>query len=309
MAPNIPQSGTAGRYVWYTGGDRGSSPHMRSFSFSVLATGGSHDVEADHGHDGRIGLLGAAARSAGARGDAGQRDDDHGPGGRPELFHHQRRVGRGAQGLRASVRQGGGAARHPGERRDDLPAGQLQARRSPELEVGAVHRGQGEGDGHAPHGERAAHHRGQDGRGRYLMRRALGAGLLAAALVACGSPAPSGLTLLFFRRSPAASLGGLTWAPDPDNSRLVAFDAQLRVARSFTSARLANPMAVAALGTELLVTERTGEGIVLDTTGRPVREWRARTSRRCTPRAGAPSWRCARRTTSLNSRPSPTRRR
>jgi len=105
------------------------------------------------------------------------------------------------------------------------------------------------------------------------MRRALGAGLLAAALVACGSPAPSGLTLLFFRRSPAASLGGLTWAPDPDNSRLVAFDAQLRVARSFTSARLANPMAVAALGTELLVTERTGEGIVLDTTGRPVREW------------------------------------
>src|SRR3989442_1679038 len=273
MAPNIPQSGTAGRYVWYTGGDRGSSPQMRSFSFSVLATGGSHDVEADHGHDGRIGLLGAAARSAGARGDAGQRDDDHGPGGRPELFHHQRRVGRGAQGLRASVRQGGGAARHPGERRDDLPAGQLQARRSPELEVGAVHRGQGEGDGHAPHGERAAHHRGQDGRGRDLMRRALGAGLLAAALVACGSPAPSGLTLLFFRRSPAASLGGLTWAPDPDNSRLVAFDAQLRVARSFTSARLANPMAVAALGTELLVTERTGEGIVLDTTGRPVREW------------------------------------
>src|SRR2546425_9885303 len=105
------------------------------------------------------------------------------------------------------------------------------------------------------------------------MRRALGAGLLAAALVACGSPAPSGLTLLFFRRSPAASVGGLTWAPDPDNSRLVAFDAQLRVARSFTSARLANPMAVAALGTELLVTERTGEGIVLDTTGRPVREW------------------------------------
>ena len=105
------------------------------------------------------------------------------------------------------------------------------------------------------------------------MRRALGAGLLAAALVACGSPAPSGLTLLFFRRSPAASLGGLSWAPDPDNSRLVGFDARLRVARSVTSSRLANPMAVATLGTALLVTERTGEGIVLDTTGRPVREW------------------------------------
>src|SRR5439155_416237 len=176
MAPNIAQSGTAGRHVWYTGDDRGSSPHMRSFSFSVLATGGSHDVEADHGHDGRTGLLAAAAGGAGARGDA-------------------------------------------------------------------------------------------------LMLRALGAGLLAAALVACGSPAPSGLTLLFFRRSPAASLGGLSWAPDPDNSRLVAFDARLRVARSVTSSRLANPMAVATLGTALLVTERTGEGIVLDTTGRPVREW------------------------------------
>src|SRR5881396_886237 len=252
MAPNIAQSGTAGRHVWYTGDDRGSSPHMRSFSFSVLATGGSHDVEADHGHDGRTGLLRAAAGGAGARGDAGQRDDAHGPSGRPELFHDQRGVGRGPQGLRAGVRQGGG---------------------SPELEAGAVHRGQGEGDGHASHGERVAHHRDQDGRGRDLMRRALGAGLLAAALVACGSPAPSGLTLLFFRRSPAASLGGLSWAPDPDNSRLVGFDARLRVARSVTSSRLANPMAVATLGTALLVTERTGEGIVLDTTGRPVREW------------------------------------
>src|SRR6266571_2192431 len=273
MAPNIPQSGTAGRHVWYTGGDCGSSPHIRSFSFSVLATGGSHDVEADHGYDGRIGLLGAAARSAGARGDAGQRDDAHGPSGRPELFHYKRGVGRGAQGVRAGVRQGGGAARHPVERRDDLPAGERQAGGSPELEARAVHRGQGEGDGYASHGERAAHHRDQDGRGRNLMRRALGAGLLAAALLACGSPAPSGLTLLFLRRSPAAPLGGLSWAPDPENSRLVAFDARLRVARSFTSARLANPMAVAALGTELLVTERTGEGLVLDTTGRPVREW------------------------------------
>ncbi|PYO68594.1 MAG: hypothetical protein DMD69_05250 [Gemmatimonadetes bacterium] len=273
MAPNIAQSGTAGRHVWYTGDDRGSSPHMRSFSFSVLATGGSHDVEADHGHDGRTGLLRAAAGGAGARGDAGQRDDAHGPSGRPELFHDKRGVGRGPQGLRAGVRQGGGAARHPVERRHDLRAGERQAGGSPELEAGAVHRGQGEGDGHASHGERVAHHRDQDGRGRDLMRRALGAGLLAAALVACGSPAPSGLTLLFFRRSPAASLGGLSWAPDPDNSRLVGFDARLRVARSVTSSRLANPMAVATLGTALLVTERTGEGIVLDTTGRPVREW------------------------------------
>ena len=109
------------------------------------------------------------------------------------------------------------------------------------------------------------------------MRRALagGAGLCTAALLACASPAPpsSGLTLLFLRRSPAASLGGLSWAPDPDHSRLVALDERLRVARSFTSPRLANPVAVAALGGELLVSERTGEAVVLDTTGRPVREW------------------------------------
>src|SRR5437879_1869919 len=111
------------------------------------------------------------------------------------------------------------------------------------------------------------------------MRRALagGAGLCAAALLACGSPAPSappsgGLTLLFLRRSPAAFLGGLSWAPDPDRSRLVALDGRLRVARSFTSPRLANPVAVAALGAELLVSERTGEAAVLDTPGRRVRQ-------------------------------------
>src|SRR6266550_3021965 len=109
------------------------------------------------------------------------------------------------------------------------------------------------------------------------MRRALagGAGLYAAALLSCASPAaPSGgLTLLFLRRSPAATVGGLSWAPDPDHSRLVALDGRLRVARSFTSPRLANPVAVAALGDALLVSERTGEGVVFDTTGRPVREW------------------------------------
>ncbi len=94
------------------------------------------------------------------------------------------------------------------------------------------------------------------------MRRALagGAGLYAAALLACASPAApsSSLTLLFLRRSPAATLGGLSWAPDPDHSRLVALDGRLRVARSFTSPRLANPVAVAALGDALLVSERTG---------------------------------------------------
>src|SRR2546425_11561822 len=109
------------------------------------------------------------------------------------------------------------------------------------------------------------------------MRRARGggAGLVAAALLACGrpTPPPSGFTLLFLRRSPAASLGGLSWAPDPDHSRLVAFDGRLRVTRSFTSPRLANPMAVASLGRMLLVTERTGEAVVFDTSGPPGRGW------------------------------------
>jgi len=106
------------------------------------------------------------------------------------------------------------------------------------------------------------------------MRRApaVGAALLAA-LSACRSPAPGGLTLLFLGRSPAAALGGSSWAPDPDNSRIVAFDHRLRVVRIVTGPRLSVPVAVAALGADLLVTERTGEGVVLDTAGHPVREW------------------------------------
>jgi thiol-disulfide isomerase/thioredoxin len=106
------------------------------------------------------------------------------------------------------------------------------------------------------------------------MRRTLGAALLSAALSACGSPAPSGFTLLFLGHSPAAALGGLSWAPDPQQSELVGFDGQLRVVKRLTSSRLATPVAVAPLqGGRLLVTENTGEGVVLDTAGRPVREW------------------------------------
>jgi thiol-disulfide isomerase/thioredoxin len=109
------------------------------------------------------------------------------------------------------------------------------------------------------------------------MRRALGAGaVLLAALASCRAPAspPSGFTLLFLGRSPAASLGGRSWAPDPDKSRIVAFDGTLHVVRELTNPRLATPMAVASLGNgRLLVTERTGEGVVLDTTGAVVREW------------------------------------
>ena len=106
------------------------------------------------------------------------------------------------------------------------------------------------------------------------MARALGAALLAAALAACQLAAPS-LTLLFLGRSPAASMGGHSWAPDPDSSRIVAFDGTLRVAKVFTSARLATPIAVAPLGggANLLVSERTGQGVVFDTSGRAVREW------------------------------------
>ncbi len=111
------------------------------------------------------------------------------------------------------------------------------------------------------------------------MRRALGGGaaVVFAALSACRTPAPppGGFTLLFLGRSPAASLGGLSWAPDPDHSRILALDRQLSVVKQLTSPRLGTPMAVAALApqSELLITERTGEAVVLDTAGRALREW------------------------------------
>jgi thiol-disulfide isomerase/thioredoxin len=105
------------------------------------------------------------------------------------------------------------------------------------------------------------------------MRRALGAALALAACTAC-QPAPSGFTLLFLGRSPAARVGALSWAPDADHSRLVAFDDRLQVARTIADTRLATPMSVQALpGGRLLVTERTGEGVVFDTSGTPLREW------------------------------------
>src|SRR3989449_5759166 len=85
MAPNIPQSGTAGRSVWYTG--------VRSL-FRVFEPGGCDDVEAGARLYGRAGAVRAAPRGAGPRGYRRQRDDDHRPGGRPELLHHERRVRR-----------------------------------------------------------------------------------------------------------------------------------------------------------------------------------------------------------------------
>lgn len=106
------------------------------------------------------------------------------------------------------------------------------------------------------------------------MQRTLGAALLAAALFACGSSAPSGFTVLFVGRSPAAQLAGLSWAADPEHSSLVAWDRELRIVKRVTSSELATPMAVSALGRDrLLVSERTGEAVVFDTAGRAVREW------------------------------------
>lgn len=94
------------------------------------------------------------------------------------------------------------------------------------------------------------------------------------AAFACRPAAPSGPTLLFLGRSPAAFQGGLAWAPDPEHSRVVGFDGQLRLARVLSSPRLGEPMAVAALGNDrLLVTERLGDAVVLDTAGNVVREW------------------------------------
>jgi thiol-disulfide isomerase/thioredoxin len=107
-----------------------------------------------------------------------------------------------------------------------------------------------------------------------LTRRTLGAAASLVAVLACRPAAPSGFTLLFLGRSPAASQGGLSWAPDPERSRLLGFDAQLRLARVLSSSRLGEPMAVAALGSDrLLVTERTGDAVVLDLAGNVVREW------------------------------------
>lgn len=94
-------------------------------------------------------------------------------------------------------------------------------------------------------------------------------------LAACRNPEERGATLLFLGRFPAARVGDLSWGPDPARSRLVAFDSRLRIVRVIADPRLASPVAVARLdGTRLLVTERTGEGLVVDPKeGRVVREW------------------------------------
>lgn len=104
-----------------------------------------------------------------------------------------------------------------------------------------------------------------------MSARALGVALAAGLLLGC-RPAPADPALLFFHRSPVAHVAGRAWAPDPDRARLIAFRG-LTPERVVASAVLAAPVAVAPLGGRLLVTEMTGEGVVLDTAGALVREW------------------------------------
>ncbi len=108
------------------------------------------------------------------------------------------------------------------------------------------------------------------------MRHALGAALgFVAAASACRTDggAPGGFILLFFNHSPAAVVSGRSWAPDPDHSRLVAFDRALQPVRTLEGPAIALPMSVAPLGTDLLVSEEAGDGVVLDTAGNQLREW------------------------------------
>jgi thiol-disulfide isomerase/thioredoxin len=104
------------------------------------------------------------------------------------------------------------------------------------------------------------------------MRRPVGVVLLLAA-AACRGATPRGATLLFFDGSPVARQAGRFWAADQEGSRLLAFDGRLHLVRQLAGPRLAQPVAVTPLGPNLLVTERTGDAVVLDTAGAAIREW------------------------------------
>ena len=98
--------------------------------------------------------------------------------------------------------------------------------------------------------------------------------LVCLAGLSCGPRPDDGFTLLFLGRSPAARIGRYSWAPDAPHSRLIAFDGDLHVVRTITNPRISSPVALTPYpGDRLLITERTGEGVVFDTTGQPVREW------------------------------------
>ena len=90
----------------------------------------------------------------------------------------------------------------------------------------------------------------------------------------CRPSADDGFTLLFLGRSSVARVGPISWAPDAPRSRLVAFDGDLHVVRTIANPRISSPVAVARYpDSRLLITERSGEGVVFDTAGNPVREW------------------------------------
>jgi thiol-disulfide isomerase/thioredoxin len=93
--------------------------------------------------------------------------------------------------------------------------------------------------------------------------------LLLAAVAACGQ-AP-GDKLLFFRASPTAELDGLTWAPDPETGQLIALNRDLHVVKTLTS--VSQPVAISAYCGHLLVSEYTGQGVLLDTAGHVLAEW------------------------------------
>ena len=98
--------------------------------------------------------------------------------------------------------------------------------------------------------------------------------LIGVAVMACRPAAHDGLTLLFLGRASAAHVGRISWATDAPRSRLVAFDGDLHVVRTIANPRISRPVAVAPYpNSRLLITERTGEGVVFDTAGAPVREW------------------------------------
>ena len=98
--------------------------------------------------------------------------------------------------------------------------------------------------------------------------------LLALLGLGCRPTPDDGFTLLFLGRAPAARIGRYSWAPDPSHSRLIAFDGALHVVRTVTNPRISSPVAIAPYpDSRLLITERTGEGVVFDTAGNPVREW------------------------------------
>jgi len=98
--------------------------------------------------------------------------------------------------------------------------------------------------------------------------------LVALLSLGCRPAIDDGFTLLFLGRFSAARVGRHSWAADPAHSRLIAFDGDLHVVRTVTNPRLSSPVAVARYPqNRLLITERTGEGVVFDTSGTPVREW------------------------------------